>query len=237
MSVPHAAGALIGTVGDLAKWAKALHHGKVVSPALYAEMIAPTALPGGASAPYGYGLNSSTVRGLPAIGHGGGIFGFSTNSVYIPEKDLFVAVFTNADSGIASSGIPMLRLAADAIGKPFPTFAKTDFDPAALEPAFGVYRIDGGDVSRRFFLRDGQLYTQRDGASESAVFAAGGNRYFYGPDSLNWFEIAREANGDAMLMHQGARRRPSARWRRTDPARSARLRGAARGAGRLRRDL
>lgn len=203
MTVPHAAGALLGTVGDLAKWAQALHHGKVVTPALYAEMIAPTKLASGETAPYGYGLAPQSVRGLPAVGHGGGIFGFTTSSLYVPERDLFVAVFANADSGLVSPEITSLRITAEAVGKPFPAFTKADFDPAALAPAFGVYRIAGTEADRRFFLRDGQLYTKRDGANESKVYAAGGNRYFYGPDSLNWFEIVREPNGGyAMLMHQ-----------------------------------
>ena len=203
MSVPHAAGALIGTVGDLARWSDALHHGKVVSAPLYAEMIEPTALPGGESAPYGYGIAQGTVRDLPMITHGGGIFGFSTDSLYIPSKDVFVAVFTNSDSGIASPGLAMLRLAAEAIGRPFPVFTRVEPDLAALEPAFGVYAIEGGDNTRRFFARDGQLYTRRTGAGDSKVYAAGGNRFFYGPDSFNWFELERQPDGTyAMLMHQ-----------------------------------
>lgn len=204
MSVPHAAGALIGTVGDLAKWSHALHHGKVVPAPLYAEMIAPSRLADGTSAPYGYGLGQSTVQGLPTITHSGGIFGFGTNALYIPERDLFVAVFTNADSGIQSAGMPMLRLAAAAVGKPFPDFTAVETDLSALEPAFGVYAIDGAEgVTRQFFARDGKLYTRRSGASDSPVFAAGNNRFFYGPDSLNWFELVRQDDGTwAMLMHQ-----------------------------------
>ena len=107
MSVPHAAGALIGTVGDLAKWSDALHHGKVVSAPLYAQMIAPTPLPGGKSEPYGFGLGQTTLQGLATITHSGGIFGFGTNALYIPERDLFVAVFTNSDGGIQSAGLPI----------------------------------------------------------------------------------------------------------------------------------
>jgi D-alanyl-D-alanine carboxypeptidase len=42
MSVPHAAGALVGTVGDLADWGNALHNGKVVSSASYAAMTGTT---------------------------------------------------------------------------------------------------------------------------------------------------------------------------------------------------
>ena len=204
MSVPHAAGALIGTVGDLAKWSDALHHGKVVSAPLYAQMIAPTPLPDGKSEPYGFGLGQTSLQGLKTITHSGGIFGFGTNALYIPERDLFVAVFTNSDGGIQSAGLPMLRLAAQAIGKPFPTFSEATPDLAALEPMFGSYAIDGdGDATRLFFARDGKLYTRRSGASDSAVLAAGGNRFFYGPNSLNWFEMKQESDGTwAMLMHQ-----------------------------------
>jgi len=204
MSVPHAAGGLIGTVGDLARWSDALHHGKVVPAPFYAQMIAPTALPEGKSQPYGFGLSQNTLQGLPTITHSGGIFGFGTNALYIPERDLFVAVFTNSDSGIQSAGLPMLRLAAQAIGKPFPTFTAVPADLAALEPMFGVYAIEGeGDATRLFFARDGKLYTRRTGGSDGEVFAAGGNRFFYGPDNLNWFELKPEgAGGWAMLMHQ-----------------------------------
>lgn len=203
MSVPHAAGALIGNVRDLAKWSQALHHGKVVTPALYAEMIAPTALPGGESAPYGYGMGRGGLHDLTMLTHNGGIFGFATNAMYVPERDLFVAVFTNADSGIASNGVAMLRLAAAAIGKPFPTFTEAPVDTAAVEPFLGSYRIDGTGATRAFFLREGKLYTRREGASDSPVLPAGGGRFFYGPDSLNWFELVREADGTrTMLMHQ-----------------------------------
>lgn len=203
MSVPHAAGALVGTVGDLARWSHALHHGRIVPAPLYAEMIAPTALPGGEPVPYGYGIGQGSVRGLAMVTHSGGIFGFSTDSLYIPEKDLFVAVFTNADSGIANPGMPMLRLAAEAIGKPFAAFTAVPFDPNSMTDWNGVYRIDGGDTTRKLFVRDGQLYTQRTGAGESKVWPAGGNRYFYGAESLNWFELVRGPDGTAtMLMHQ-----------------------------------
>jgi hypothetical protein len=165
-------------------------------------MIAPTKLADGTSAPYGYGIAQSDVRGLPALTHSGGIFGFGTNSIYLPDSGLAVTVFTNADSGIQSAGMPMLRIAAEAIGKPFPVFAEVATDPAAVAPMLGVYAIEGGDSTRLFHLVDGKLHTRRTGASDSPVFAAGGNRFFYGAESLNWFEVVKEGDGYAMLMHQ-----------------------------------
>ena len=202
MSVPHGAGALVGTVGDLARWAQALHGGRVVPPALYQEMIRATALPNGASHPYGYGLGIGDVRGRPAIGHGGGIFGFSTDSTYVPSEDLFVAVFANSDDAPTPPSIAVRRLAAVALGDPYPALAPVQVDAARLEPLFGIYRIADGQ-GRRFFAREGKLYTLREGGEESEVFAAGEDRFFYGPNSLTWFRIERQADGaHAMHMHQ-----------------------------------
>ena len=203
MSVPHAAGGLIGSVEDLARWAQALHHGRVVSAQSYARMIAPTAMPDGSTVPYAFGLANGDVRGRRAIEHGGGIFGFSSQSLYIPEEDLFVAVFANSDNPAASTEITLRRLAAIALGDPYASFERATVDPASLEPMFGVYALPNGAGERRFFARDGKLYTQRSGGPELEVFAAGNNRFFYGPDSLTWFTIGRDASGTPLIeMHQ-----------------------------------
>jgi CubicO group peptidase (beta-lactamase class C family) len=203
MSVPHAAGALIGTVGDLARWNQALHHGRIVQGANYTAMIAPTKMPGGKEEAYGYGLVPGKLRGKAAVGHGGGIFGFTTDSVYLPEEDMFVAVFTNTDSPAVPPSVVMQRLAAMAIGKPFPVFAEAKLDLAAVEPLLGVYRGGGEGSERLFYARDGQLYTRRGDAPEAKVYAAGDDRFFYGGGSLAWFRLKRAAGGaHVMEMHQ-----------------------------------
>ena len=215
MSVPHAAGALIGSAEDLAKWGQALHHGKVVSNTSYARMIAPTKLPDGTTESYGFGLGQGDVRGHDSIGHGGGIFGFSTDSLYFPKDDLFIAVLTNSDSPKTSPDVAIRRLAAMALGNPFPVMVETTVDGAALAPMMGIYALPDNKGERRFFVRDGQMYTQRSGAPESKVYAAGGDRFFYGNDSLNWFEMARDAAGKpVMAMHQnGADKAEKAIWK------------------------
>jgi hypothetical protein len=183
MSVPHAAGALIGSVEDLAKWNAALHHGKVIPPAYYARMIARTKMPDGSLEDYGFGIANREVRGHPALGHGGGIFGFSTDSIYLPKDDVFVAVFTNSDSPATDPSTVLLKLAAMAIDDPFPTFTKHALDPKTVEPWVGVYPIKDGE--RRLFVRDGKLFTQRTGGGEVEAFAAG-NRLFFYSDGLSW---------------------------------------------------
>lgn len=201
MSNPHAAGALVGTAGDLARWSHALHHGRVVSPALYTAMTTPASLTEGRTHPYGFGVGFEEIRGRATIEHGGGIFGFSTYGTYMPSEDLFVAVLANSDEPASPPALVAARLAAAALGDPYPAFARADVDPRTLAPLFGAYRV--GDVSRRFFSRRGKLYTLRDGGADMEVFAAGDDLFFYGQNSLTWFRIERRPDGaHVMEMHQ-----------------------------------
>ncbi len=200
MSVPHAAGALIGTVEDLARWNEALNAGKVIPLELYARMTAPTALPGGQTEEYGFGIARRELKGRRALGHGGGIFGFNTDSIYLPDEDIFVAVFANSDSPAAEPGMVMMKLAALAVGDPFPSFQKTELDPASYDAFYGVYAVEDGE--RRFFARDGKLFTQRSGGPPLEVYHAGEGKFFY-PGSLSWFELSKDRTGaPQMAMHQ-----------------------------------
>jgi CubicO group peptidase (beta-lactamase class C family) len=201
MSVPHGAGALVGTVGDLATWADALHNGRVLSPASYAAMSGSTTTTDGKTEPYGFGLRGGDVRGHKAIGHGGGIFGFSTDSFYLPKEKIFVAVFANSDSPQSQPETVARRLAAAALGDPYPEFTKTTADLKALASSLGVYTF--ADTERTLFERDGKLYTQRQGGPELEIFAAGDNRFFYGPESFTWLELTRDTAGKPQIaFHQ-----------------------------------
>lgn len=212
-SVPAAAGALRGNVLDLALWTKGLHGGEVLGEDLYAQMIAPTTLNDGSESSYGLGLDNSDIRGRAAIGHGGGINGFNTDSIYVPEEDLFVAVFNNTDSPDVPASAVMVRVAAMALGDPFETFEPVALDMESVAPLLGEYRINEGET-RKFYQRDGKLYTLRTGRAESEVFPVGEDRFFYGPVSLTWFAITRNADGELQMeMHQNGASTPEvARW-------------------------
>ncbi len=193
MNVAHAAGGLHGSVSDMAKWAQALHHGRVISPALYREMIRPAKLGDGSTQPYGFGLRLREIRGRPALVHGGAGGGLDTDSVYIPSADLFVAVFANSDKPATDPSNLTRRLAALALGEPIPTFTRADTSLASIEPLFGAYSAERGPP-RRFFARDGKLYFGR-GDEEREAFAAGGDRFFFGPGELAWFRVVRQSDG------------------------------------------
>jgi hypothetical protein len=94
MSQPYAAGALCSTLGDLVRWNRALHTGKVVSAESYALMTTPEGA--AASHNYGFGLTRDTIGGRPVIAHGGGIHGFTSANVWVPGVELSVTVLANS---------------------------------------------------------------------------------------------------------------------------------------------
>ena len=106
---------------------------------------------------------------------------------------IFVAVLANSDSPQSDTGTVTRRLAALAIGDAYPVFTKVAVDVKGWEPAFGVYAFD--NAKRTFFTRDGKLFMQREGSAALEVFSAGKGRFFYGPDSLSWFELASDGSG------------------------------------------
>ena len=203
-SVPHAAGGLVGSVEDLARFANALHHGRIVGPDLYEEMLKPARLADGSPRPYGFGLRLQAIRGRRALVHGGAGGGLDTDSVYIPGEDIYVAVFANSEDPATDPSNLTRRLAALALGEPIPTFSRSPVDMAAVEPLFGLYTPERGPP-RRFFARDGKLYLGQ-GEFEREAFSAGGGRFFFGPGDLDWFHIVRATDGAHRLEMNGPER-------------------------------
>jgi CubicO group peptidase (beta-lactamase class C family) len=201
MSVPGAAGALVGTVGDLATWANALHHGKVLDTASYQAMTTKTKTADGKLNPYGFGMAVDEIRGHPMIGHDGGIFGFVTSSIYVPEQDIFVAVFHNSVPPVASPDGVAAKIAMLAIGDPFPDFHEQPVNLKAVRHILGRYKVDGLDLERVFYSRGGKLFTKRSDAGEMEVFSAGGNRFFYKGGTI-WFDVVKGNSGLVMKMYQ-----------------------------------
>ena len=164
MTQPHAAGALVSTLDDLNKWNRALHEGKLLKADSYRAMVTPTGK--AVDSGYGYGITAGTLRGKPVLQHGGGIFGFSTYLLYLPDEDITVAVLYNADSGrpgMLGTGSIANLLAAQAIGKPYPDKKAIAVDEATLKQYEGVYRLDK-DAARIVRVVDGKLTSQRTGS-------------------------------------------------------------------------
>lgn len=96
MTQPGAAGGLISTVTDLARWSHSLFNGKVVKPESFRQMTTPAKLTNGESTTYGFGLQLGKLDSRDRIFHGGGINGFNSAMSTFPAERLTIVILTNS---------------------------------------------------------------------------------------------------------------------------------------------
>jgi CubicO group peptidase (beta-lactamase class C family) len=143
MTLPYAAGSLLSTVDDLAKWDRALYGSELLSRESLEKWWKPFALASGASTYYGYGWSISSYQNRTVVSHGGGINGFTCHLLRIPEDRVFVAVLTNRNDEKSNPALVARKLAATAIGKPVEEPSATAA-PGSLAKLAGLYRTSGG---------------------------------------------------------------------------------------------
>jgi D-alanyl-D-alanine carboxypeptidase len=128
----NAAGLLVMTLNDLAKWDIALRSGKVVSRSSYKQMATAFMTTTNGSADYGLGLFVNSVFGQPRIGHTGGSLGFTTADEFFPRQDVRIIAFTNLHDDTPEEGETLTNiLFADL----FPEIAMEANKPAPGENA------------------------------------------------------------------------------------------------------
>ena len=129
----YAGGGICSTAGDMIAWLQALHGGKVLSRASYAELIAPAKLNDGTSLRYGMGtVIAEDSHGLKYLGHNGGGFGFSAEARWYPDVQLAVVMLTNSEpdaitmttEAVAAAVLPPPRAAGEFTGDPSPLLGK-----------------------------------------------------------------------------------------------------------------
>lgn len=139
MNVPGGAGALISTAGDLVRWQIALANGRAVSPGSFQQMIGSTVDVGDGVNKYGFGLMVGESGGQRRIWHNGGINGFNSMLMWLPDEGLRVAVISN-DIALPSDAIAGRIVAALTSAEPLPPL-RTTADP-------------GGAAAVRKFIED-----------------------------------------------------------------------------------
>jgi D-alanyl-D-alanine carboxypeptidase len=171
MTHPYSAGALCSTVRDLVKWQRALAGGRVVSTASLARMTTPDTL--GFTGPrlnYGYGLAPGQLGGKRSVGHGGGVHGFTTASMYFPDDSVNVVVFTNSNGGpdplaanIARAvfGIPLVPLPRPPVTAPL-----SNADRDKLPGVYDLKRLNGGTFTVHVTIEEGRLVAQAEGPGQ-----------------------------------------------------------------------
>jgi CubicO group peptidase (beta-lactamase class C family) len=132
-----AAGAVCSTADDLVTWLRALHGGKVLSAASYAELVAPSRMPNGMPLRYGFGLGvERDPMGRLVYNHGGINAGFRSEALWYPETNTGIVVLMNNTGGVDPE-VPAREMARALLPGTAPGTAKF---PSDVTPLLGRYR-------------------------------------------------------------------------------------------------
>jgi CubicO group peptidase (beta-lactamase class C family) len=184
MSWAGGAGAMFSTVGDLYLWNEALFAGKVLKPESFKAMITPVRLREGVDGmSYGYGLVMSELSRLPAIGHGGGLNGWSSDLLRLPEQRCTVVALANALPPVA--GFEPAAVTRKIAGK----FLEADIarlpplaeDPAVNKKTYPDFagRYDYKNAVMTVTVEGERLHAQLSGQPKFEIFPSAPDAFFW----------------------------------------------------------
>lgn len=200
--VPGAAGSLLSTASDLVRWEISLSSGKIVTPESFTQMTTSALLADGKKTNYGFGLEMNEWEGRQRIAHGGGIFGFTSMLLALPDDGLTIAVLSNSDTVSPGKVADSIARAAVGISEFQPKdLAMSEADFARYS---GEFAFEGIPLEIRFFERDGKMWGQATGQKEASLLYQGEGEFRASFDPLVKFVFAKDS-ADSFALHQNGR--------------------------------
>jgi len=207
---------VLTTVDDLLKWDRNFYDNKLGKggPALIDTILTPGGLNNGDKLQYAFGLIHYKYRGLDAVGHDGGFFGFKTSMNRFPQQRSTVICLCNAKN------IPMDELAdqvADiylsdkflpaAASKPVADPKPIELTPAQLEKFVGIYRNPTTEGLWMLSVKDGKLFDPGNGGSVVVPVAENRFKVVGQPVEMS-FEMSTDGTRAARLLVYSRSRPP-----------------------------
>ena len=184
MSWAGGAGALYSTVGDLFLWNEALFGGKILKPASFKAMTTPVKLPPNVDGlHYGYGLVIADLNRLPVVSHSGGLDGWSSDLMRLPEQNTTVIALANASPPVA--GFEPAAVTRQIAGKFLEAEIKK-LPPLKENPAVDrksypdfVGRYDYKNAVLTVTTDNSHLYSQLTGQEKYEIFPSAPDAFFW----------------------------------------------------------
>jgi len=214
MTQPYAAGSLLSTVDDLARWSEAVFAGKVVGKAWLDKALTPFKLVNGESTGYGYGWFVAEVGGHRSIEHGGGINGFTTYEMTFPDDHLFIAILTNSAIAGRDPEPRAVKIAWLALGLTEPERKVVSVTAKDLDGIAGVYVNERQD--EYYFSRSGaKLFAQSKGGAKNELYPASATEFFL-RDNPARFTFVSSSGGPVTGLRIQSRIGPAQIFAKTD---------------------
>ncbi len=214
MTQPYAAGSLLSSVDDLATWNDAVLSGQLLKKEWLDKAFTPYRLANGESTGYGYGWFISDFRGHRCIEHGGGINGFMTYGLSLPDDRVYVAVLTNSVIAGRDPETRAVRIAELVLGLAPLARQHVTLAPAELDALVGVYANPNNE--ERYITREGEkLFSQRAGGARYPILPASASEFFF-EDTPTVIRFTRDGQGGIAGLRVQARIGPAEVYRKIE---------------------
>jgi CubicO group peptidase (beta-lactamase class C family) len=199
-SVSYAAGAIYSTTGDLYKWHKGLLENKVIQKASFEKAATPF------KNKYGYGISVDSIQGKRMLVHGGGIFGFTSNMIRIPEDDVCIIMLNNfGNPNLSQITKDVMAILYDQPYKLPEAKKEIKLSADVLSKYIGVYELSP-QFSITFTVEGGNLFGTPTSQPKSQLYAQKEDSFFLKVvDADIEFKKDEAGNVKEMVLHQGGR--------------------------------
>ncbi|MFK7749134.1 MAG: serine hydrolase [Kordia sp.] len=197
MTIPYAAGSIMSTVDDLLKWNTAIRNHKLISKESTQKAFTNYKINNGNNINYGYGWFTNRIKDVPVIEHGGGIFGYTTQGIYVPSENAYIIILTNCDC-ITPTDIAY-KIAAITIGKPYAKVSDAiKLSKEKLQKWVGAYKFDDG-TTRFITLKGKQLYSKRLNSNGTFKIYPTSEKSFFFDDSFAEYIFSDDTKKQAIF--------------------------------------
>ena len=171
-SVSFAAGSIYTTVGDLYKWDQALYTNRIISQSLLQKAFTPYKVN------YGYGWVINTEYNKKVTEHGGGITGFVSFILRVPDDQICIIAFSDLPSSAPQIIANQMNGLFNGKKPDIPVVRKeVQLDSATLKLYTGEYEL-APSFHIIITLENGALQAQATNQGKNALFAERANFFF-----------------------------------------------------------
>lgn len=199
-SISYSAGSLYSTVDDLYKWERGIYSNKILKQDSWKIAFSPY------KNKYGYGWMIDTLYGKLINTHGGGIHGFNSNLLRIPQEEIVIILLNNKSNPFLSEitkGIAAILL-DQKYELPVERLQIAVAD-SILQQYAGVYELTPA-FKITITLQDHNLQAQATGQSPAAIYPQKDNLFFYKVvDAQIEFFKAPDGKIDKLVLYQNGR--------------------------------
>lgn len=195
-TIPYAAGSLMSTIDDMFLWSKAIHHNLLISESSKRIALSNHRLVNGKATNYGYGWAINEIAGVSSIEHTGGINGFTTSGIYIPDSNIYSIILTNIDDGKGPES-SNIKAITTFLGKSIKERSVVNLSEYEMKKWVGAYQFE--DVVRFITYDQGVLYSTREGGRPMQLEPLSNNEFRF-KNSLTTYQFSAN-NGQKQVLY------------------------------------